>query len=99
MNAATRETREKKLADAMAYPPRLLRADRAAAYVAMSTSEFLRLVADGELPRGIKMRSMVFWDRLELDAAVENWKAKQGKRQLNPMALKLGIEVDDHDPD
>src|SRR6266704_689160 len=33
-----------KLADSLAYPPRGMRADRAAAYLGMSTSTFLRLV-------------------------------------------------------
>ena len=41
----------RKLADTFAYPPRALRADRAAAYLDMGTSTFLELVAQGRYER------------------------------------------------
>jgi predicted DNA-binding transcriptional regulator AlpA len=73
------------------YPPRGMRLDRAAAYLDISESSFLRLVTEKELPPGIQIRGMTVWDRHELDAAFENWKAKrQGKR--NTVAEALGIE-------
>src|SRR6266849_1948970 len=61
-----------KLADHLAYPPRAMRADRAAAYLSMSQSTFLRLVEEKLLPEPVKIKGMVSWDRLELDAAYEN---------------------------
>jgi predicted DNA-binding transcriptional regulator AlpA len=76
-----------------------MRADRAAAYLGMSTSRFQRMVDDGEMPKPIKMHSMVLWDRSELDDAVENWKDKRQGRKLNPMAADLGLEVEDDDED
>ena len=40
-----------KLQDTLAYPPRLLRADRAAAYLGMGERTFRRLVAEGQLQK------------------------------------------------
>jgi len=91
MNAI--ETAAKKLADSLAYPPRLLRAERAAAYVAMSTNMFLRMVDAGEMPAPIKLHAMTVWDRLDLDAAVEVWKEKRSSK--NPLRVALGLEEDD----
>ena len=89
----------RKLADNMAYPPRALRAERAAAYLSMSTSRFLRMVADHELPEPVRMHGMVMWDRLELDEAFERWKEKQRKARKNTFAAALGIEDDEDDVD
>jgi predicted DNA-binding transcriptional regulator AlpA len=60
-----------KLADALAYPPRLLRLERAAAYLAMSPASFQRLVDEGVLPQPVRIHSIVAWDRLALDAACD----------------------------
>jgi excisionase family DNA binding protein len=62
-----------RLQDHLAYPPRTMRLDRAAAYLDLSRSTFLRLVDDGKLPKGKKVRGVVFWDRLALDAFVDNF--------------------------
>lgn len=80
-----------KLADTLAYPPRGMRADRAAAYLGMSTSAFFRLVDTGQLPRGILIGGMTIWDRLELDAAFENFKNPE-KASENSMHKILGIK-------
>lgn len=61
-----------KLADHLAYPPRAMRADRAAAYLSMSQSMFLRLVEEGLMPPATKIKNMATWDRLALDAAFES---------------------------
>jgi predicted DNA-binding transcriptional regulator AlpA len=61
-----------KLQDQMAYPPRLLRAERAAAYLGMGTSTFLRLVREGVLPKPKHVAGVVAWDRLALDAYVDD---------------------------
>jgi excisionase family DNA binding protein len=63
--------RPAKLHDALSYPPRALRADRAAAYLSMSRSTFLRLVNEGKLPQPIRIGGIVLWDRLALDLAFE----------------------------
>jgi predicted DNA-binding transcriptional regulator AlpA len=65
-----------KLADDLAYPPRAMRADRAAAYLAMSQATFERLVDEGLMPAPVRIKGMVTWDRLELDAAYENFKSE-----------------------
>jgi excisionase family DNA binding protein len=54
-----------------AYPPRAMRADQAAAYLAMSRSTFLQLVADGTMPKPTRIGGMVMWDRLALDLAFD----------------------------
>jgi predicted DNA-binding transcriptional regulator AlpA len=59
----------RKYQDLTAYPPRAMKADRAAAYLDMSRSKFLELVASGKLPRPKIIDSMRIWDRLALDAA------------------------------
>jgi predicted DNA-binding transcriptional regulator AlpA len=61
-----------KLQDQMAYPPRLFRAERAAAYLGMGTSTFLRLVRDGTLPKPKHIAGVVAWDRLTLDAYIDD---------------------------
>lgn len=66
----------RKLADSLAYPPRALRADRAAAYLSLSTSFFLELVDEGRLPKGKKLKSIVIWDRCELDQFVEHYQGE-----------------------
>jgi predicted DNA-binding transcriptional regulator AlpA len=66
--------RTERLSDVMNYPPRALRAERAAAYLSISKATVLRLVAEGELPAAVRKNGIISWDRLELDAAYENWK-------------------------
>jgi predicted DNA-binding transcriptional regulator AlpA len=61
-----------RLQDSFAYPPRLLRADRAAAYLGMGTSTFLRMVSEGVLPKPKHIKGVVAWDRLALDACVDS---------------------------
>jgi hypothetical protein len=78
-----------KLADGLAYPPRGMRADRAAAYLGMSTSSFLRLVGTS-LPSGVPIGGMMIWDRLELDAAFDN--LKNPDTSQNSMHKILGIK-------
>jgi predicted DNA-binding transcriptional regulator AlpA len=77
-----------KLADGLAYPPRAMRADRAAAYLDMSPASFHRLVDEGVLPRGHPVKGMVIWDRYELDAAFESLKCGDD----NSMHKLLGIK-------
>jgi predicted DNA-binding transcriptional regulator AlpA len=74
-----------KLQDSLAYPPRGLRAPRAAAYVGMSETSFLALVTEGKMPRPKRMKGMAIWDRLELDAAFEELTKKDEPRRRNMM--------------
>jgi hypothetical protein len=66
----------RKLADSLAYPPRAMRAEQAAAYLSMSKSLFLQLVDEDVLPPPTKVpgHDVTTWDRLDLDAAYEDWK-------------------------
>jgi predicted DNA-binding transcriptional regulator AlpA len=65
-----------KLADSFSYPPRAMRSERAAAYLSMSESNFLRLVKEGKLPKAKKLDGIVFWDRGALDSFVENYEGE-----------------------
>ena len=85
-----------RLSDSLAYPPRMMRAERAAGYLGMSTSQFLKMVHDQEMPQPIKVHSMSIWDRLDLDAAVDDLKAKQNRSERNMVDVLLGIEDDHH---
>jgi predicted DNA-binding transcriptional regulator AlpA len=64
----------KKLQDELAYPPRAMRAERAAAYLGMSSAAFLRLVDAETMPQPVRVGGITMWDRLDLDAAFENLK-------------------------
>jgi predicted DNA-binding transcriptional regulator AlpA len=68
-----------------------MRADRAAAYVGMATSTFLDLVDEGAMPKGMKVRGMRLWDRLDLDAAFENLKQREARAERNTCAVAMGI--------
>ncbi|HZN29085.1 MAG TPA: hypothetical protein VFB88_06955, partial [Xanthobacteraceae bacterium] len=56
------------------YPPRAMRAQRAAAYLDMSMSKFLKLVDEGRMPQPVRIDAIVTWDRFELDEAFECFK-------------------------
>lgn len=53
--------------------PRLLRAEKAAAYCGVSINKFKKMVDLGEMPKP-KMKSpgIVSWDRFEIDATIDN---------------------------
>jgi hypothetical protein len=64
----------RKLQDALAYPPRAMRADRAAAYLSVSRSSFLQWVDEDKMPQPIRPNGpngVALWDRLALDIAFE----------------------------
>jgi len=66
-----------KLQNQLAYPPRAMRAETAAAYLSMSRAFFLELVNEGLMPKPVRIRGAVTWDRIELDAAYEDLKANR----------------------
>ncbi len=78
-----------KLADHFAYPPRALRAERAAAYLSMSTAMFLKLVEEGRLPKPKRLGGIVFWDRAKLDEFVEFFEGDDGNEAGNPFEKLL----------
>jgi predicted DNA-binding transcriptional regulator AlpA len=82
-----------KLQDLLSYPPRAMRADRAAAYLSMSRSAFLQLVNEGKLPQPIRIGGMVLWDRLTLDVAFEELAAVEDR----PNSFDAVIENLNHD--
>jgi predicted DNA-binding transcriptional regulator AlpA len=62
------------------YAPRGMRLERAAAYLDMSTSSFLRLIEEGLMPAGHEVRGMKIWDRHEIDTAFEELKRTKKDR-------------------
>jgi predicted DNA-binding transcriptional regulator AlpA len=58
-----------KLQDAIAYPPRGMNCDRAAAYCGVSRTTFGELVTSGILPPAKSLGGLARWDRVDLDAA------------------------------
>jgi predicted DNA-binding transcriptional regulator AlpA len=84
-----------RLQDTLAYPPRGLRAPRAAAYVGMSESSFLALVEEGVMPRPVKIKGMTIWDRLDLDAAIERLKVEKPPRRKNTADIAMGLDEND----
>jgi len=90
-----------KLADRLAYPPRGLRAPRAAAYLGMSESSFLTLVAEGRMPRPKRVKGMNIWDRVALDRSFERLGADTGDEPLSPQRRNtadqaMGLDTDDY---
>lgn len=63
----------RKLQDGLAYPPRAMKAERAAAYLDMSRSKFLELVEAKRLPKPKIIDGIRVWDRLALDAAFNDF--------------------------
>jgi predicted DNA-binding transcriptional regulator AlpA len=63
-----------KLQDHIAYPPRGLRVERAAAYVGVSKTVFLEMVAEGTMPPPKRLRGhdVAVWDRVQLDSAFDD---------------------------
>jgi hypothetical protein len=66
-----------KLQDHLAYPPRLLAADRAASYVRFGSTKFLEMVDDGRMLKPVDVDGSKRWDRFELDDAVDNLKDRR----------------------
>jgi len=63
----------RKLQDDLAYPPRAMKAERAAAYLDMSRSKFLELVDTQRLPKPKIIDGIRVWDRLALDSAFSDF--------------------------
>ena len=66
-------SRARKFQDSVGYPPRYMRADRAAAYLDISRSKFMELVEAHRLPKPKALDGIRVWDRLALETAVDNF--------------------------
>lgn len=70
-----------KLQDHLAYPPRGMDVERAAAYVGLGKTKFLEMVEQGRMPKPVRIEEeMPRWDRLDLDAAFEDLKERRKSR-------------------
>jgi excisionase family DNA binding protein len=82
-----------KLQNNLSYPPRAMRADRAASYLDISKSMFLQWVAEGKMPRGVRIGGVRVWDRQEIDEAFEALKQAENNPR-NPIEAHYGIGED-----
>ena len=76
-----------KLQDSCAYPPRMMNADRGAAYLDISKTKFLEGVATGIWPPARDMGGLPRWDRHDLDSAVDAMSER--KKRLAPARKSL----------
>lgn len=77
-----------KLQNNLAYPPRMMNADRSAAYVDLSKTKFLEGVQNGTWPPAKDVGGVFRWDRQELDAAVDAFSARKQKSVPRRMSLE-----------
>src|SRR5262249_4178973 len=85
-----------RMQDQLSYPPRLMKADRAAAYCDLSRTKFLELVDNGTLPPCKDVGGMPRWDRLDLDAACDAMNDRKARRTT--LADLLEVEGGEGDP-
>ena len=76
-----------KFQDSCAYPPRMMSADRAAAYLDLSKTKFLEGVESSKWPAPRDADGVPRWHRLDLDAASDATDAK--KKRLAPSRNSL----------
>jgi hypothetical protein len=70
-----------KLADTLAYPPRALRANRAAALSLNVHRNVPRSRGSRTMPKPKKLRGIVFWDRVALDDFVERYEGDEDESE------------------
>jgi hypothetical protein len=76
-----------KFQDGCAYPPRMMNADRSAAYLDISKTKFLEGVSAGIWPSPRDVGGLPRWDRLDLDLAVDAMSER--KKRLAPERKSL----------
>lgn len=97
MNPDKPPRRASKLQDVLTYPPRLMNAERSAAYLDLSKTTFLAGVASGRWPQPKDAGGVNRWDRRDLDAAVDaldngtRKRVPSGRRTLAEM-----LEAEEH---
>ena len=77
-----------KLADQLCYPPRMMRLGRAAAYLDVSPSTYLRMVEEGVMPKPVIHNGLRMWDRVDVDSAVDDLKEGPANTYDKAMGLK-----------
>ena len=83
---------DRKLQDDMCYPPRGMRADRAAAYLGISQSLFLEMLSTGEIEIvPVRFRSVVTYDRHDLDVIYQDMKRRSEEEGRNTIDERLGM--------
>lgn len=55
--------------DSLAYPPRGLSREEAARYIGVGTTTFDRLIAEGRMPKPLRIGKRTVWDRIKLELA------------------------------
>jgi excisionase family DNA binding protein len=55
--------------DTLAYPPRGLSREEAARYIGVSATTFDRLIAEGRMPKPLRVGKRTIWDRVKLELA------------------------------
>ena len=55
--------------DTLAYPPRGLSREEAARYIGVGTTTFDRLVAEGRMPKPLRVGKRAIWDRVKVELA------------------------------
>ena len=65
----------------------MMRLERVAAYVDVSPSTFLRMVEEGTMPAAIVHHGIRAWDRIDVDAAIED--LKEGPTNTYDKAMGL----------
>jgi predicted DNA-binding transcriptional regulator AlpA len=73
----------------LSCPPRGLSRVQAAAYVGISATKFDEMVADGRMPKPVRIDSRVLWDRYRLDEAFDA--LSDMADQKNPFDEVLGL--------
>lgn len=76
-------TRAPRLQDVLSYPPRMMNADRSAAYVDLSKTKFMEGVHGGTWPAPKNVDGVPRWDRQELDAAVDALDRREKKAKAS----------------
>jgi hypothetical protein len=84
-----------KYQDGLAYPPRGMCADRAAAYCDLSKTKFLEGVESGTWPQPKDAGGAPRWDRLELDAAWDTLDQRKKKASARRKTLEELLEAED----
>jgi predicted DNA-binding transcriptional regulator AlpA len=77
-----------KFTDNLAYPPRMMRLNRVAAYIDVSASTFLRMVEEGVMPKPIVHHGIRMWDRIDVDSAIDDLKEGPVNSYDKVMGLK-----------
>lgn len=55
--------------DSLAYPPRGLSREEAARYIGVSATTFDLLIAEGRMPKPLRVGKRTIWDRVKLELA------------------------------